>query len=192
VSEDQQAPTVGPTVGKGRPTPKRRERELRRGGPVAPPPATRREAARRAKAKQAADRAAGRATGGSSRGERPLLKRDQGPVRAHVRDLVDARRNPAILIMPVFVIVVLTVAVQDPGFAHLLQTVYLLGLIIVVLDFWTLGRLVTRSVQEHYPDEPIKGLRFYAIQRATQFRRFRYPKPVVPAPPLWRRRKPSS
>ena len=37
-----------PTVGKGRPTPKRREAEGRR-GPVAPPPKTQREAIKRSK-----------------------------------------------------------------------------------------------------------------------------------------------
>ncbi|MCU1587381.1 MAG: conserved rane protein of unknown function, partial [Frankiales bacterium] len=87
------------TQGKGRPTPKRRDVQKRRGGPVAPPPTNRREAAKALRAKQAADRQRGRA-GSAGRSEGVLLARDQGPVRGLVRDLVDSRRNLGGLLMP--------------------------------------------------------------------------------------------
>jgi len=80
------------TTGKGRPTPKRSEAQKRRSGPVAPPPTSRREAAKQLRAKQAENRQ--RVRKGSLAGdETALLKRDQGPVRKMVRELIDSRRS---------------------------------------------------------------------------------------------------
>ena len=90
-----------PTVGKGRPTPKRREAEGRR-GPVAPPPMTQREAIKRSKEQGKSLTKEERRALSAERRERMMsgdekyvLPRDRGPVRAYVRDLVDARRNIA-------------------------------------------------------------------------------------------------
>src|SRR4051812_37129839 len=72
-------------TGKGRPTPKRRDAEKRRTGPVAPPPTNRREAARRMRAETKERRTLARQalrTGD----ERYLPARDQGPERRLVRN----------------------------------------------------------------------------------------------------------
>ena len=90
------------TAGKGRPTPKRREAEGRRRGPVPPPPRTTREALRRnrgskeerkelaAKRKEMRLRQRQRMMAGD---EKMLPARERGPVKAYVRDLIDSRRN---------------------------------------------------------------------------------------------------
>ena len=102
------------TPSKGRATPKRREAEAKRRGPVAPPPKSTREAMRRNKELRKANPASkeDRRTAAKERRERMmsgddkyLLPRDRGPVKAHVRDLVDSRRNLLGLFMPLAVLV---------------------------------------------------------------------------------------
>jgi hypothetical protein len=174
--------SASPTApaGKGRPTPKRRDQEQRRAVPT-PPPTNRREAAARAKERAKAERKAGRAP-------RDLPARDQGPVRALARDVVDGRRNAAVSIMPIVLAMFLSLATRDAGFRSVMTSIYLVGLVIVLIDFVALSRLVRNAAAEQFPDESTKGLRFYAFQRSTQFRRFRMPPPVVSPPPLRRTR----
>ena len=109
----------GYTPGKGRPTPKRREAEGKRRGPVAPPPRTTREAIRRSrelrkqnpvsKERRAAVRE--RRERMLAGDERYLLPRDRGPVKAYVRDLVDSRRNVLGLFMPLAIVVFITLLI---------------------------------------------------------------------------------
>src|SRR3569833_3477811 len=90
------------TPGKGKATPKRREAEAKKRGPVAPPPTTMREAMKRNKELRKANpqtkedrRAAAKARRDAMmRGDdKALLPRDRGPVKAYVRDLGDSRRG---------------------------------------------------------------------------------------------------
>ncbi|GAB3876301.1 hypothetical protein GCM10029964_022720 [Kibdelosporangium lantanae] len=105
------------TAGKGRPTPKRREAEARKRGPVAPAPKTTREAMRRNRGSKDDRRAQARERRElmMAGDDRYLMPRDRGPVKAYVRDLVDSRRNLLGLFMPLAIIVFVALFVPNPS-----------------------------------------------------------------------------
>jgi hypothetical protein len=181
------------TPGKGRATPKRREAEAKRRGPVAPPPKNTREAMRRnkelRKASTPADKAERREASKVRRDrmmagdDKYLLPRDRGPVKAYIRDLVDSRRNLLGLFMPlaILVFVALLLPVQRiQNYATLLCTFLLLGMIV---EGFLSGRRISRQVREKFPKETVKGrsVGWYAFIRASQIRKLRVPKPRVRA-----------
>ncbi len=181
------------TPSKGKATPKRREAEAKRRGPVAPPPTTMREAMKRnkeirktakadpaykEKQKSAAKERREKMMAGD---DKYLLPRDRGPVKAYVRDLVDSRRNLLGLFMPLAILVFVALLVPYPDvqrYATLLCTVMLLGMIVEgVLS----GRRIAKMVRLKFPDEAIKGgsVGWYSFIRASQIRKLRVPKPRV-------------
>lgn len=180
--------TVGgaQTVGKGRPTPSRRQAEGKKRGPVAPAPKTQREAIKRAKAlrgtkddrKKASDDRRKRMMAGD---DRVLLPRDRGPARAYARDLVDGRRNLMGLFMPLAVLIFVTVIVPIPAVQTLGSVVCLAMLVMMAVEGVTLGRYVVGRVRARFPQDEIKALSFgwYAFTRATQIRKLRMPAPRV-------------
>jgi hypothetical protein len=182
-----QSPTdSGRTAGKGRPTPKRREAEARKRGPVAPPPRTQREAARLAKAnrptkEQRRTDAAERRERMAAGDQRYLLPRDRGPVKAYVRDLVDSRPHLSGLFMPLAIIVVASLVLPFPDAQRLLSLFCTVALVTMLVEGIVLGAQVTRKARAKYPDEKINGLGlgWYAFTRASQLRRLRIPKPRV-------------
>ena len=171
--------TTEPPRGKGRPTPKRRDAEKRRGGPVAPPPTNRKEAAKQQRAKQAADRARGRSS--SPRGDAGvLLARDAGPVRRMVRDVVDSRRNIAGLLMPAAALSIGSFFTKDQQVLAAISGVFVATLVGVALDSLLLGSLIRRNLKAAFPEEPnVGGHLFYGLLRSTVIRRMRMPKPQV-------------
>ncbi|WP_040925583.1 DUF3043 domain-containing protein [Saccharomonospora marina] len=186
----------GFTPGKGRPTPKRREADGKRRGPVAPPPRTTREAIRRSRElrkKNPVSKDERRAAARERRermmagDERYLLPRDRGPVKAYVRDLVDSRRNVLGLFMPLAILVFITLLIPIPQiqqYATLLTTVMLLGM---VVEGFLNGRRISRQVRAKFPKENVKGasIGWYAFVRASQIRKLRMPKPrVSPGQPV--------
>jgi hypothetical protein len=168
-----------PASGKGRPTPKRKDSQRRSGGPVAPPPTTRKEAAKRIRAQGAQKRKAVRA-GTKAGDERAMMGRDQGPVRRLVRDLVDSRRHVGVLLLPATFLPVLanlSTSVQLRAFA---TSVWLAAVLVAVFDMVLTGVLVRRRIRDDFPDETkTRGHVGYALMRTAQFRRFRVPPPRV-------------
>ena len=180
----------GETVGKGRPTPKRREAEGRRRGPAPAPPKTQREAARFAKAnrppkeqrREERRKAAEQRRAGMERGdERYLPARDRGPVRAYIRDVVDSRPHLLGLFMPLALVVVASVLVPSPAVQQYMSVFSLAMLMVMITEGVYLGLTVTRKVRAKFPNEEISGLGtgWYSFTRATQPRRLRMPKPRV-------------
>jgi hypothetical protein len=165
------------TTGKGRPTPKRSETTKRK-GPVAPPPTSRREAAKQLRAKQAADR--NRMKDGLRRGdESVLLKRDRGPVRKMVRDLVDGRRSLGWVLMPVALIVIVS-GFMGPGIYAMVFAIWLASLAAVAIDMTFIGIEISRTIRRDFPEEPRwSGHIRYGLLRTTMMRRFRMPRPAV-------------
>jgi len=165
------------TTGKGRPTPKRNETSKRK-GPVAPPPTSRREAAKQLRAKQASERT--RVRDGIKRGdEAVLLKRDQGPVRKLVRDIVDGRRSLGWVLMPVAVIVIISGFMGQAVYA-LVFAIWLASLAAVAIDMAFIGVEIGRSIRREFPEEPRwRGHIRYGLLRTTMMRRFRMPRPTV-------------
>ncbi|WP_067859032.1 DUF3043 domain-containing protein [Nocardia shimofusensis] len=183
------------TPGKGRPTPKRREAQGNRRGPVAPAPLTAKEArARRKAAKGPRGTREERKAAAAERklavqerrakmlagDDKYLLPRDQGPVRAFVRDIVDARRNLAGLFMPMALVLILSMFAA-PGLQTIVTLVMLVMMLFMAIEGVILGKLVNNRVVERFPDTTDTGIKlgWYAFVRASQIRRMRAPKPRV-------------
>jgi len=182
------------TEGKGRPTPKRRDAEGRRRGPVAPAPLTakearaRRKAARKSKSKEErkAESAERRAAASERRNrmlageEKYLLPRDRGPVRAYVRDLVDSRRNLVGLFMPLALVLIMSMFLGTVVQQYVTLAMFVMMLLMVVEGVY-LGMMVNKKARARYPDSTDGGfgLGWYAFVRASQIRKLRAPLPRV-------------
>lgn len=177
------------TPAKGRPTPKRREAEQRRRGPVAPPPRTTREAMRRARGNKddRKEYAAKRKEVRAKQRERMmagddkyLMPRDRGPVKAYVRDLVDSRRNLLGLFMPLAILIFIAL-LGPPVIQSYTTLLCLLMLVAMIIEGTLNGRRLARLAREKFPKERIRGLGvgWYAFIRASQLRKLRVPKPRV-------------
>lgn len=194
VPDADQAAAASPstTPGKGRPTPKRRDAEGKRRGPVAPAPMTAKEARARRKAAKgnkedrkaaAADRRAAvqerraRMLAGE---DKYLLPRDQGPVRAYVRNIVDARRNLVGLFMPMALVLIMSMFVA-PGLQTIVTLAMLVMMVFMIIEGFVLGKIVNNRVIERFPDTTDTGFKlgWYAFVRASQIRKMRAPKPQV-------------
>ncbi|MFV8380787.1 DUF3043 domain-containing protein [Corynebacterium hindlerae] len=193
----------GYTPKKGRPTPKRNEVERARGvrrGP-ATPAETRQEMKAREKAlkesmtkeewkeykkkqREERNRRAKETQAAMDRGdERYLLPRDKGPVRAFVRDWVDARRFFSELVMPVALLLLIVMFIGQ-SYPQIAATLSMIAMVIMVLFFVEgifIGRRANKAVREKFPDTTDTGfgLGFYAYSRASQLRKLRTPKPRV-------------
>jgi hypothetical protein len=180
----------GHTPAKGRPTPKRREAEGRRRGPLPPPPRTTREAMRRARgnkeerkelaAKRREIRAAQRERMMAGE-EKYLPARDRGPVKGYVRDLVDSRRNLLGLFMPLALVVFVALLAPNRLLQFYATVLCLVMLLAMILEGALNGRRYTRLARQKYPKETVRGLSigWYAFIRASQIRKLRIPKPRV-------------
>jgi hypothetical protein len=163
--------------GKGRPTPKRSAAERERRTRVNPPK-DRREWARQQREQARRRRAEMRA--GIMRGdERYLPPRDKGPVRAYLRDLVDARRNAGELLLPGLFIVLVLSLIPRYVVQALSSWLWLTLIVAVVADSVWLAVKARRKVRERFPDAPTRGTASYVILRSMQIRRFRMPPPRV-------------
>ena len=160
-------------AGKGRPTPKRSEAQRgRRGGPVAPPPRTRKEAAQRAREEAKSARA-------QVRDGRALLPRDAGPVRALVRDVVDARRSIGTLMLPLAFVLLLAQASGNRTVLDIGLAIWLVGVLALVTDLVLTSRVLRKRLRAAFPDEDtLRGHIAYGLLRTTVFRRWRIPKPT--------------
>jgi hypothetical protein len=190
IAEEEAAGNKSHTPGKGRPTPKRREAEQRRRGPVAPPPRTTREAMKRARGNKedrkelAAKRREIRTTQRErmmAGDEKYLMPRDRGPVKAYIRDSVDSRRNLLGLFMPLAILIFVALLVPDPRVQSFTTLLCLLMLVAMIIEGLLMGNRITRRVREKFPKDPVRGLSvgWYAFIRSSQLRRLRVPKPRV-------------
>jgi hypothetical protein len=120
-----------------------------------------------------------------SRGARPteehLHPRDRGPVRAYVRDVVDARRRLVGLFMPAFACALISWYSPASGLRTILLTVGLVALAVVVTDAIVLGVQVVRMARLEFPKTQVSAWRtgWYAFMRAHRPRRMRRPAPRV-------------
>ncbi|MGH3239490.1 MAG: DUF3043 domain-containing protein [Spirillospora sp.] len=176
-----EAPANPPEVvkpgGKGRPTPKRKEAEKRNRQPITAP-ASRKEAYRKVRERQADDRA--KARKGMQKGdEKHLLKRDKGPVRKLARNYVDSRRTVGSYLMYAMFAIVLLSMLPIPVARLLVLFAPPLLLVVVFAEGLMLSRGIKRLAADRYPDEDVKGVGLYAAMRAMQIRRLRVPKPQV-------------
>lgn len=163
-----------PLTGKGRATPKRSQAQAARRQPLVPD--DRKAAARKAKE----ERRAGQARtleAYSTEDQRFLPLRDRGPVRRYVRDLVDRRRNVGQYFLPVAFLVLFLAVIPDERTILVSAVAMYTMLAVLVLDCFLLSRRVKIGVAERFGEEAAqeRGLRWYAVMRATQMRRMRRP-----------------
>jgi Protein of unknown function (DUF3043) len=175
--------------GKGRPTPSRKEAEAAAKA-RAKVPRTRKEqmaAQRLSKSESSAQVRAGMKAGD----ERYLLPRDKGPVRRFVRDYVDSRLSFVELLIPLLIITMILGYSGNTAMRSIGNTILLGTVLLVVVDMVTLRIRLRRQLAERFPDEPTKGLTYYAITRALQMKFMRLPKARVkigqPLPDDYRR-----
>jgi hypothetical protein len=189
-SEEDAARNKSHTPGKGRPTPKRREAEQRKRGPVAPPPRTTREALKRARGNKeerkelSSKRREIRATQRErmmAGDEKYLMPRDRGPVKAFIRDSVDSRRNLLGLFMPLAILIFIALLVPNPAVQSYTTLLCLLMLVAMIIEGILMGARMTKQVRQKFPKEPVRGLSvgWYAFIRGSQLRKLRVPKPRV-------------
>ena len=172
----EETPVVAKPGGKGRPTPSRKEAEAaaRQRARI---PRTRKEIAQRQRdAKMDSSRKVREAM--RTGDEKHLPARDRGPVKRFIRDFVDTRMGFSELLAPMLIVMMVLGygALGSAGVAlsgTLMPTVMLL----VVGDALWLRYRVRRAVRERFPDEPLKGVTFYAVMRAINLRFLRMPKP---------------
>ena len=190
MAESVESHKRGYTPAKGRPTPKRKEAEGKRRGPVAPPPMTMREAMKRNRelrksnpvSKEERRRAAKERQERMAAGDdRYLLPRDKGPVKAYVRDLVDSRRHFLGAFMPLAILVFIVLLVPYPVIQQYVTLLCMAALLAMAVEGYLNGRRIARLAREKFPKENISGrsLGWYAFVRASQLRRLRMPKPRV-------------
>jgi hypothetical protein len=167
-------------AGKGRPTPKRSEAQVRRPGPPPPPPTTRKEAYKRTREQQAARRSSTRermAMGDDSY----LPARDRGPVRKLVRDVVDARRNIGSFFLAIAGVALIGTVVPSLVVRNYASFLLFGFFLLMIVDSVVLSRRIKRKVAERFPEtQKTRGLVWYGISRSTMIRRWRFPKPDVP------------
>ena len=169
-------PMTEKSESKGRPTPKRRDSQPKRGASLAP--AKTREEKRAAKEAGRAQRIAQR--NAYLRGDESALPaRDRGPVRKYVRNIVDSRINVGEYFLPFIFLVLLVSMTRNQTVAILSILMMYVIMFIAIIDGWFLGRRIKRKVGEKFPNESTKGLALYGFLRSTQMRRMRAPKPLV-------------
>ncbi|HKC27660.1 MAG TPA: DUF3043 domain-containing protein [Jatrophihabitans sp.] len=168
---------------KGRPTPKRRDSEGRRGPMTAPK--TRKEASARQKQltkEQRRSRAAAKPRtvaeqrAALKRGDPSALpRRDQGSTRKLARDYVDSHRMVSNYLLLLFPVMIVGVVVPT------LQLVVLAAFFALLVEWYIVGRRIRAlSIKRH--GEAQGGnmtIGFYAGSRAYLPRRWRLPKPQV-------------
>lgn len=171
---DSNTPAADETAGgKGRPTPRRRDREAELKRPLV---SNNRKEARAMMAKQRERARIGMANGD----ERFLPLRDKGPQRKWARDYIDARWNFGEFLIPVMFAVIIATFLPSLE-AQFLAIVVLWGFfLITIIDSTIAANQVRKGLRAKFGAENVKdGVRWYSAMRALQMRGLRLPKPQV-------------
>lgn len=180
-------------ISKGRPTPKRRDAQGRR-GPVSAPK-TRKEAYARQKQmarEDKASRARVSATGGTAkptsvaeqraalkRGDlNALPRRDQGQTRKLARDYVDSHRMLSNYLLWIFPLMIIAAFVPSLWFV---QFAVILAFVVLIGEWFLTGKRLRAMSTERFNEAQGSNLSigFYAGSRAYLPRRWRLPGPQV-------------
>jgi hypothetical protein len=174
--KDAPADAGVPTLGKGRATPTRAEREAARKRPLVPDT---KEAKARARADLAAQREKARA-GMAAGDERYLPARDRGPQRRWVRDFVDSGFHLGEAVMPAMVVVIVATFIPVLAVQYWSFVALWIFILFVIGDMIVTSIRVKRTARQKFgADKMEKGLGWYAAMRSIQMRFLRLPKPQV-------------
>ncbi len=178
-TDDEQARPARPgqTPPKGAPTPKRSDAQANRRQPYQAP-TDRKAAAQQSKQRGREDRL--RKTQALQRGEQwALPRKDQGPVRALARDVVDSRRGVGEYYMiMVFALIVLLV-LPSQSTKVVADAVVGALVLLIIAEGWFVGSKVKRLAAERFPGQSTQGVMMYTVMRGISMRRMRVPKPRV-------------
>jgi hypothetical protein len=185
---DQQAPDAEPdtpvsrprpgfTAKKGAPTPKRSAAQANRRQPYQAP-GDRKAASRQSRDRNRADRV--RRTDAYQRGEQwAMPQKDQGPVRALARDVVDARRGIGEYYMILVIVAVALLLALPASLKSIADLLVLVLIVVIAVEGWFVGRKVKRLAAERHPGQSTRGVVTYAMFRGINLRRLRMPRPRV-------------
>jgi hypothetical protein len=117
----------------------------------------------------------------AERRDRELAPHDRGPVRAFVRDEVDARRRLVGAFLPVLGAVVISALSPASDWQRYALVASLALLAAIAVDAVAMGVSLTRAAREALPGEPVPGFAtgWYAFLRAHRARASRRPPPRV-------------
>jgi len=166
------------SAGKGRPTPKRRDAQKRRGAPM---PANKKEAAAARRTRLREERMVQRKALLSG-DERHLPARDAGPAKRLARDVVDSRFTLGQIFFALIIVVLAASLAIPQRYRTTLAAVNALSfltVIVVFLDSLRVGRRAKAMVTAAYDEKSAYGVTAYAAIRAMQPRRLRRPPPKV-------------
>jgi len=112
---------------------------------------------------------------------RYLPARDQGPVRAYVRDIVDTRRNAGGVFLPAAAIVFAGYFTPSVRIRAAAVSLWTMVFVLLVIDSIFLGFRIRKLVNARFPErsERTSTLVWYGVTRATMVRRWRMPKARV-------------
>ena len=177
LAENEAGSRPGYTAAKGRPTPKRIEAEKRRREPYTAP-GNRKAATPQDRTRDRTERA--RRMEAMRRGEDwALPRKDQGPVKALARDVVDARRGISEYYLYGIVVLILLLFVPALKGTVIVDIVILGVLAVIVTEGYYVSRRVLKLARERFPGENTRGVAMYTALRGTQIRKMRVPAPRV-------------
>lgn len=165
-------------AGKGRPTPKRKEAESAHKQGFAVPRGTKEaKKAARDRARESRMQARAGLTAGDSR---YFPARDQGPVKARVRDFIDGRRTVGEVFVVVAFLVLALGLINNAQLQSIVVFAWSAVLVLVLVDTSIVGILLARTLRKEFPNKADRrGAVSYGVLRALQIRRFRIPPPQV-------------
>lgn len=159
--------------GKGRPTPRRRDREAELKRPLV---SNNRKEARARLTKERERARLGLANGE----ERFLPLRDKGPQKKWVRDYVDARWNFGEFLIPIMFAVIIATFLPSLEAQFIAIVVLWAFFLITIVDAIFVGARVRKGLRAKYGEDKVEnGVRWYAAMRALQMRGLRLPKAQV-------------
>lgn len=160
---------------KNRPTPKRKDQEAARRRPLVETDRKAAKAANKQRAREA--RLAQRAA--AERGDDSALPaRDRGPEKRYIRDRVDSRLNIGEIALPLMLVAVIVMFVPNPSIQSLGLIIVWAVLLIALFDAIFMWRSTKKRLIQKFGAAP-RGGAGYAIMRAMQIRRGRFPRPAV-------------
>ena len=163
---------------KSEPTPKRKDAEAARKKALKVPSGSK-EAKKAVRQRTREQRVETRLA--MNRGEEWAMPfRDKGPVRRHVRNLVDSRWHFGELFLPLALVVLVLSLIPNPTVARVVYFLWLVMMLGTLVDEILLGFKIKKEINATYSDpKERKGAVFYGLMRALQLRQLRIPPSVV-------------
>ena len=173
---DQEKPDNSTVIGKGRPTPTRKEREAANKRPLVGNKSKEAREAERERQKAEREKARKLAIAGD---DRYLLARDRGPQRKILRDVLDNRYTLIEGLMPMMILFLIVTSSTPTTAQNIITLVMILALLTVSVEALVISRKATEVIREKLgADVKLqRGNYFYVVTRGIQPRPLRLPKP---------------